>query len=84
MGNTFKPFSFYGNESSDTLEEYHYQALCKVKEMYGEVKDISADSLTLDTMFNGRFKKFILGMIEDKVAIQSDSKEIIIVCDPIK
>jgi hypothetical protein len=84
MGNTFKPFSFYGEINSDTLEEYHYQALCKAKEIHGEVKDISCDSLTLDIMVGEDFKKYDLGMYDDKVAMQSETGEVIVVCDTIK
>ena len=61
MGNTFKPFSFYG-----------------------EVKDISCDSFTLDIMVGEEFKKYDLGMYDDKVAIQSETGEVIVVCDTIK
>lgn len=84
MGNTFKPFSFYGEVDSDILEEYHSKSLCKAKEIHGEVKDISCDSLTLDIMVGDEFKKYDLGMYGDKVAIQSETGEIILVCDTIK
>ena len=84
MGKEFTPFSFYGDDNSDILEEYHHQALCKAKEIYKEVKDISCDSLTLDIIVGEEFKRFDLGMYDGEVAMQSESGEIVIVCNVIE
>lgn len=84
MGKEFIPLSFEENISSDILEEYHYQALCKAKEIYGEMKDISCDSLTLDVIIGEEYTSFVLGIYENNVAMQSESGEVIIVCDIIE
>lgn len=85
MGNNFISFSFYENISSDILEEYHYQALKKAKEIYRKVKNISSDSLVLDLMIGEKHMSFALGIYNDnKVAMRSEKGEAIIVCDIIK
>ena len=84
MGNIFKPFSFYESVSSEILEKYHCQACIKSKEIYGDAKDISCDSITLDIMVGEEFMKFALGMCGNKVAMQSETGETIIVCDSIE
>lgn len=84
MGKEFKPFSFYEDISSDILEEYHYQAFNKAKGIYGEVKDISSDSLILDIMIGEEYTSFTLGIYGDKVAMRSENGETIIVCDVIE
>lgn len=85
MGNKFNPFSFYENINSDILEEYHYQAFNKAKEIYGEVKNISSDSLVLDIMIGENHLSFALGTYNDnKVAMRSEEGETIIVCDIIE
>nr|DAL63061.1 MAG TPA_asm: hypothetical protein [Caudoviricetes sp.] len=84
MGKEFIPFSSKENISSDILEEYHYQALCKAKEIYGEMKDISCDSLTLDVIIGEEYTSFVLGIYENNVAMKSATGEVITVCDIIE
>lgn len=84
MGNKFNPFSFYENISSDILEEYHNQAFNKAKEIYGEVKNISSDSLVLDLMIGEKSKSYVIGTYKDKVAMRSEDGDTHIVCDIIK
>lgn len=84
MGKDFRPFLFGENISSDILEEYHYQAFNKAKEIYGEVEDISSDSLVLGLMRGEEYTSFAIGIYDDKVAMQSESGEVITVCDIIE
>lgn len=85
MGKDFRPFSFGENIPRDIFEEYHYQAFCKVEEMYKGAQDISCDLYSVDVLIDEEnYTSFVMGMCGDKVAMQSERGEVIIVCDIIE
>ena len=85
MGKEFRPFSFGENIPRDISEEYHYQAFCKVEEMYKGVQDISCDLYSVDVLTDDdSYTSFVMGMCGDKVAMRSEDGEVIIVCDIIE
>ena len=85
MGKEFRPFSFGENIPEDIFAEYHHQAFCKVEKMYRGAKDISCDLYSVDVLMDDdSYTSFAMGMCDGKIAMQSESGEVIIVCDIIE